>query len=154
MVGADYWLMPTLDTPHAYGAMVSMSLPWLNPEHRAQARAAEQSLRAERYAEQAVAELASLELHQALAGLDAARVSLAILERELLPQAERSLAATESAFSLGQSDMLSLLDAQRSFFQVRLEHDRAYARVLSQLAEVEFASGQELFQSAAAEPTP
>lgn len=154
MVGADYWLMPTEDSPHAYGAMVSMSLPWFNPEHRAQARAAEQSLRADRYAEVSAAQLASLELHQAVAGLAAAKASLAILEHELLPQAEQSLQATESAFSLGQSDMVSWLDAQRSFFEVRLERSRAFARVLSQLAEVEFASGLSLFPNTAREPTP
>ncbi|MDB4991249.1 MAG: uncharacterized protein JWN04_6427 [Myxococcaceae bacterium] len=154
MVGADYWLTPTLSQPNSYGAMVTMSLPWLNPEHRAQARAAEQNVRADRFAAETVQKLASLELHQAVAGLDAARASLEILERDLLPQAQQSLQATESSFSIGQSDLLSLLDALRSFFQVRLEHSRAYARVMSQLADVEFASGVSLFDTNHAEPKP
>jgi outer membrane protein, heavy metal efflux system len=154
MVGVDYWLTPTFSQPNSYGAMVTMSLPWLNPEHRAQARAAEQDLRADRYAADTVQRLASLELHQAVAGLDAARASIEILERDLMPQAERSLQATQSSFSIGQSDLLSLLDSLRSFFQVRLEHRRAYARVLSQLADVEFASGVNLFDQNPPEPQP
>ncbi|MDB4973518.1 MAG: czcC 2 [Myxococcaceae bacterium] len=154
MVGLDYWLTPTLSQPNSYGAMVTMSLPWLNPEHRAQARAADQNVRADRFAAETVQKLASLELHQAVAGLDAAKASLEILERDLLPQAEQSLQATQSSFSIGQSDLLSLLDALRSFFQVRLEHSRAYARVMSQLADVEFASGASLFPTNHAEPQP
>lgn len=154
MVGLDYWLTPTFSQPNSYGAMVTMSLPWLNPEHRAQARAADQNVRADRFAAETVQKLASLELHQAVAGLDAAKASLEILERELLPQAEQSLQATQSSFSIGQSDLLLLLDALRSFFQVRLEHSRAYARVMSQLADVEFASGVNLFDTNAREPKP
>ena len=154
MVGADYWLTPALSQPSSYGAMVTMSLPWLNPEHRAQARAAEQDVRADRYAADTAQKLASLELHQAVAGLAAAKASLEILERELLPQAEQSLQATQSSFSVGQSDLLSLLDSMRSFFQVRLEHSRAYARVMSQLADVEFASGVDLFNTSPPEPQP
>ncbi|MDB4976272.1 MAG: uncharacterized protein JWN48_4613 [Myxococcaceae bacterium] len=154
MVGADYWVSPSLSAPNAYGAMVSMSLPWLNPEHRAEARAADQTARAERHAADTVQTLASLELHQAVAGFDAARASLAIVEHELLPQAEQGLQAIESAFASGQSDLLSLLEAQRSLFELRLERSRAYARVLSQLADVEFASGMSLFDEGATEAQP
>lgn len=154
MVGADYWVSPSLSAPNAYGAMVSMSLPWLNPEHRAEARAADQTARAERHAADTVQTLASLELHQAVAGFDAARASLAIVEHELLPQAEQSLEAIGSAFASGQSDLLSLLEAQRSLFELRLERSRAYARVLSQLADVEFASGMSLFDEGATEAQP
>ena len=41
MVGADYWYMPTQPAHNAYGAMVSMTLPWLNPRHRDEVKAAE-----------------------------------------------------------------------------------------------------------------
>ena len=30
MAGVDYWFMPTAPDPHAYGAMLEVSLPWLN----------------------------------------------------------------------------------------------------------------------------
>ena len=154
MVGADYWLMPTMEEAHAYGAMVSMSLPWLNPERRAEARAAQHNVRADQYAAEAVQRLASFELHQALAGLEAAKASFEILERDLVPQAEKSLEATRSSFAVGQTGLLPLLDARRSYYQVRLDHSRAQARVMSQLAEVEFASGAHLFVSSPSESRP
>jgi cobalt-zinc-cadmium efflux system outer membrane protein len=154
MVGADYWLMPTMDEAHAYGAMVSMSLPWLNPERRAEARAAQHNVRAERYAAEAVQRMASFELHQAAAGLDAAKTSFEVLERDLLPQAERSLDATRSSFAVGQTGLLAVLDALRSYYQVRLDHSRARARVMTQLAEVEFASGSKVFAAPSSEPLP
>jgi outer membrane protein TolC len=151
MVGADYWLMPTLDSPHAYGAMVAMSLPWLNPGRAADVRAAEETLHADRSAAENMLRLTSFELYEAIAKLEAATTSLDIIERDLLAQATQSLEAAQSSFAVGQSDLLSLLDAQRSYFQVRVEHTRAMTRVRTQLAELEFASGARLFQPPVAE---
>lgn len=154
MVGADYWLMPMLDSPHAYGAMVAMSLPWLNPARRAEVRAAEASVRADHHAAAAAEDVARFEQHQAVAGLRAALQSLEILEKHVLPQADKSLQAQRSAFAVGQSDLLGFLEALGSLFQVRLEHSRAVARVMSQLAEVEFASGAHVFDSISSEARP
>jgi outer membrane protein TolC len=154
MFGADYWLMPTLDDPHAYGAMLTMSLPWLNPGHRAEVREAQQLLAAERSAARAVDSSSAYELRAAAAGLQAARTSLEIIEEQLLPQSQQSLEAAQAAFSVGRGDMLGLLDALRSYYQVRLEHSRARARALSQLAELEFASGAALVRESAGEQRP
>src|SRR5262249_24181752 len=49
-VGVDYWLLPTADDKHAYGAMLMINLPWLNPAHRERVRAREHEVAAERWA--------------------------------------------------------------------------------------------------------
>lgn len=145
MAGLDYWLMPMQDAPHAYGAMVAMSLPWLNPAHRAEVRAAEASARADRSAAQAAEDVARYEVYEATAGLKAAAESLRIIEEQVMPQTEKSLQAARSAFAVGQGDVPGLLDAMRALYGARLEQIRASERVLSQLAELEFASGAPLF---------
>jgi outer membrane protein TolC len=86
--------------------------------------------------------------------LEAANASLTVIEQTLLPQAEQSLEATKSAFRDAQTNLLSLLDSLRSYFQIRLEHSRAVARVMAQLASVEFASGASILSAAATEKTP
>jgi cobalt-zinc-cadmium efflux system outer membrane protein len=154
MVGADYWLMPTQDMPHAYGAMVSMSLPWLNPGRRADVREAEQLVAAERHAARATENVTAFELHDASTRLEAANASLEVIEGSVLPQAEKSLDSTKAAFGVGQASLLSLLDALRSYFQIRLEHSRAVSRVMAQLAAVEFASGTPLLNRTTMEKQP
>ncbi len=144
MVGADYWLMPQHDTPHAYGAMLTMSLPWFSAGRRADVREAEQLVGAQRQAARAVETATRFELHDALARLEAAQRSLTQIEGGVLPQAEQSLAATRSAFALGRTSLLALLDALRAYFQIRLEHSRAASRVMAQRAQVEFAAGSAL----------
>jgi outer membrane protein TolC len=151
MLGADYWLMPMQAAPHAYGAMVAMSLPWLSSGHRADVREAEQLVAAERFAAQSLETLTVFELHDALARLEAASASLELIEASVLPQANNSLESTKAAFALGQASLLSLLDSQRAYFQIRLEHSRALSRVMAQLAMVEFASGSALLSASATE---
>jgi outer membrane protein, heavy metal efflux system len=140
-VGLDYWYMPLAATQHAYGAMLSMSLPWLNPRHRATLRAAEHELTAERQQLAATSRQARYELHDAAARLQAASESLQIIERELLPQAERSLESARAQFGVGRGNLLSLLDTLRSYFGIRLQHARAQARLSSTRAELELAAG-------------
>lgn len=151
MVGADYWLMPTQDAPHAYGAMVAMSLPWFSAGHRADVREAEQLVAADRHAAEAVATVTAFELHDAITRLEAANASLDVIEGSVLPQAEKSLESTKGAFGVGQASLLSLLDALRSYFQIRLEHSRAVSRVMAQLASLEFASGAPILSSQVSE---
>jgi cobalt-zinc-cadmium efflux system outer membrane protein len=141
MVGADYWYMPLADTQHAYGAMLSMSLPWLNPRNRAAVRAAELGLAAERGKLEAASQKARYELHDAAARLEAVSESLRIIEQELLPQAERSLETARAMFGVGRGNLFTLLDTLRAYFGVRLQHARAQARVSSARAELELAAG-------------
>ena len=141
MVGVDYWYMPTMDVHQAYGAMVAINLPWLSGRHRDEEREAEQSVKAEQHALESTKNAVRYELHDAAARLESARQSFTIIDQELLAQARRSLEATESAYAAGQGDAGGLLDALRSYLQVRIERVRALAELASSQADLERAAG-------------
>ena len=145
MVGADYWYQPTAAAPtpaHAYAAMVAITLPWLNPAHREDARAAEHALAADRRALESVRNTTQFQLRDAVAKLEAARYSFRIIDHDLLPQAIQSFESARAAYSSNAAgDALGLIDALRSLLQVRLDRARAVARMHASLADVERAAG-------------
>jgi cobalt-zinc-cadmium efflux system outer membrane protein len=141
MVGADYWYMPMLATPHAYGAMVSMSLPWLNPRHREEVKAAERTTAAERSALRAQRATARFQLRDADAKLRAARETLTLLHDRVLADARRSFEAAQAQFQSGQGDVTPVLEGARSYLQVRIDEVRALADLESSRADYARAAG-------------
>lgn len=142
MVGVDYWYMPTFpDFHHAYGAMVGINLPWLSGRHRDEEREAEQTVAAERHALESTKNTVRYELRDAAARVDSARQSFTIIDQDLLAQAKRSLDATQAAYAAGQGDAVGLLDALRSYLQVRIERVRALAELASSQTDLERAAG-------------
>jgi len=98
MVGADYWYQPTSAVQHAYAAMVSINLPWLNARHGDEVREAEHALAADVRAFESARNAALYEVRDAFARLTAARQSFRIINGELLPQARQSFEAAQAAF--------------------------------------------------------
>lgn len=141
MVGADYWYMPTMPDQHAYGAMVSMSLPWLNPGRRDEVKAAERSSAADRSALRAQQAAARFQLRDADAKLRAARETLALIHDRVLADARRSFEAAQASFQTGQGDVTPVLDAARNYLQVRVEEVRALADLDSSRADYARAAG-------------
>jgi outer membrane protein TolC len=142
MVGLDYWYMPMgMDVRHAYGAMVGINLPWLSGRRSDEREEAEATLRAEQHALESTRNVVRYELTDASARLDSARQSFTIIDQELLAQARRSLEATQAAYAAGQGDAIGVLDALRSYLQVRIERVRALAEVASSQADLERAAG-------------
>ncbi len=141
MVGVQYMYMPPVAEPHHYGVMLSMSLPWFNPRYGEEARAAEAQVSAERSALSNTRLVARYELFRAVERLKAARESLTIIERDLLPQAQQSFESAEAVYRGGQGDSLALLDALQSLLDVRVERERSLTRVETALADVERAIG-------------
>jgi len=142
MVGLDYWYMPTFpDFHHAYGAMVAINLPWLSGRHAAEKREAEETVLAERHALESTKNTVRYQLRDAAARVDSARQSFTIIDQDLLAQAKRSLEATQAAYATGQGDAIGLLDALRSYLQVRIERVRALAELASSEADLERAAG-------------
>jgi cobalt-zinc-cadmium efflux system outer membrane protein len=143
MVGLDYWYMPTFpsDMRHAYSAMVAVTLPWLSGRHRAEQREAEESLLADRHALEATQNTVRYELREAAARVDSARQSFSIIDQDVLAQAKRSLEATQAAYAVGQGDAVGLLDALRSYLQVRIERVRALAELAVSETDLERAAG-------------
>jgi cobalt-zinc-cadmium efflux system outer membrane protein len=142
MVGLDYWYMPmAVDVRHAYGAMVALNLPWLSGGRRDREKEAEQNLRAEQHALESTRNAVRYELRDAAARVDSARQSFTIIDQELLAQARRSLEITQAAYASGQGDAVALLDALRSYLEIRIERVRALADLASSQADLERAAG-------------
>ncbi len=142
MVGLDYWYEPNgMETHHAYGAMVQMNLPWLSKRRSEEERAAELTVQAEQNALESTRNAVRYELRDAAARLESARQSFTIIDQDLLAQAKRSLDATQAAYATGGSDAIAVLDALRSYLQVRIERVRALAELASSQADLERAAG-------------
>ena len=142
MVGLDYWYMPMFpDFQHAYGAMVAINLPWLSGRRRDEEREAEQTVQAERHALESTKNTVRYELRDAAARVESARQSFTIIDQDLLAQAKRSLDATQAAYAAGQGDAVGLLDALRSYLQVRIERVQALAELASSQTDLERAAG-------------
>ena len=147
MIGLNYMYAPKAPadmTQNGYGAMVSFNLPWINPKRWEDVSEAEHTLAADRHTVESQRNLALYQLRDALAKLEAARQSLSIIDRELLPQSMQSFESSRSAFSSGQGDAIGLVDAFRSYLAVRIDRARALARVQSSLADLDRAAGLEL----------
>jgi outer membrane protein TolC len=142
MVGLDYWYMPTFpDFQHAYGAMVAINLPWLSGRRRDEERAAEETVIAERHALEAARNAVRYELRDAAARVDSAKQAFTIVDQDLLAQAKRSLDATQAEYTAGRGDATAILDALRSYLQVRIERVRTLAELASSQADLERAAG-------------
>jgi cobalt-zinc-cadmium efflux system outer membrane protein len=152
MVGADYWYMPTLETRHGYGAMLSMSLPWLNPRRGDDVVAAERTRAAERSALDAQRAAAAYELHDADARLRAAREVLTLLHGRVLAEARRSYESAEAQYRAGRGGVGPVLAAARSYLQVRVDEVRTEADLEASRADYARAAGLPAAGVAAATP--
>jgi cobalt-zinc-cadmium efflux system outer membrane protein len=62
----------------------------------------------------------------------------------LVPKAEELVGASETAYSAGTIDFLSLIDAEQTLLKFRLERERARANQRQRLVELEMLVGAEL----------
>lgn len=68
---------------------------------------------------------------------------LALYDRILVPKSHELVGASETAYSAGTIDFLSLIDAQRTLLRFGLERERARANQRQRLAELEMLVGAE-----------
>ncbi len=126
-----------LEDPGRNLAVIGVALP-LPLFHRNQAAEHEAQRRADRARDEAAATALQLEV-EALrhAGkLASARREADMLEREVLPAAQRNHDAAVRGFELGKFGSLEVLDAQRTYFQARMQHLRALAEAHGAAAEL------------------
>ena len=150
MVGLQYMYAPMAKEPHAYGAMLGVSLPWLTSRYDDRVRAAEAALAAERSARSSIQNATDYELFEATGRMRASRESLIIIERDLLPQAQQSFDAAQALYRSGQGDSMAMLDALRTWLQIRIERERSLAQLEMAIADVERAAGSSLKEALAA----
>ena len=77
------------------------------------------------------------------------RDALRLLRDRLIPQAQTTIASTQSAYTVGQVDFLDLLDAERALFELRLAEADAQARYLMAAAHLARALGLPSFTALA-----
>lgn len=118
--------------------MAGVTLPWLWGRSGSDEREAERLLAADRAALESARRLARFQVRDAKTRLDAARDSYDILDGQVVPQWRQ---AAQAAFAAGGADALSVLDANRSYLQVRLGRGRALARLHAALADLQRAAG-------------
>ena len=141
-VGADYMYMPLMEDAHAYGAMLMLNIPWLSPARGDAVRAAQASLAADRHALTSVRNVIRYEVRDARARHTAARSTLAILDADLMPQAKRNFDAVYASYAAGQGDAIGLVDALRSYLDVRLDRIRALVHLTNTAADLARATGE------------
>lgn len=69
--------------------------------------------------------------------LTAAHAEVKVLREDVLPSAETAYEAMREGYRLGKFDLISVLDAQRTFFNARLQYIEALEDYRSAVAEVE-----------------
>jgi cobalt-zinc-cadmium efflux system outer membrane protein len=148
MVGVDYWFMPLMDEQHAYGAMVSINLPWLNPKRREEVRVAERATAADERALESARITVRYEVADAYARYEAARTAYLIIRNNLIPAAQQSFEAAQAGFATGSGDALALLDALQSLLQIRLDEVRTLIALKSAIVDLERAVGTDLDEAA------
>jgi outer membrane protein TolC len=70
----------------------------------------------------------------------------------LIPKAEELVGASETAYSAGTIDFLSLIDAEQTLLRFRLQYERALTDRNQRLAELEMLAGVSLAQAVPARP--
>jgi outer membrane protein TolC len=140
MVGADYGYMP-MEERHTYTLMLGVPLPWLSGARRDAVAAADRSLAAARHALASARDEARYAVREAAARVDAAREALEILDRDLVPQAQRSAEQAETDLGTGRGDAMSVLEAFHTLLSVRLERSRALLALEEASADLDRAAG-------------
>lgn len=128
----------------SYGLMLELNLPLQLDARRAQEREAEAMLGAARSRAEAAAHQLLGELAGHLAAFGGARRTEALVESQLLPQAEASLRSALAAYENGRVDFATLLDAQRQIRKARSDLLKAQVEAQVRLAEVERIVGEDL----------
>ncbi len=143
MVGVDYWYMPTFaEFHHAYGAMVGdqPALALGAPARRGARSRGDASppngTRSNRRETRSATSCATPPRASTRR-----EQSFTIIDQDLLVQARRSLDATQAEYAAGHGDAAAILDALRSYLQVRIERVRALAELASSQADLERAAG-------------
>ncbi len=123
-------------------ATLSINLPlWWNA-YRAGEREKRARLREARRTVEDRSRALESELELAIYNLKDAGRKIDLYGDSLIPQARESLEATRASFRTGDADILTLLDAERTLLEFRLERERAVANHLKSVARVEMLVGR------------
>ena len=142
MVGFDYMLMPGF--PDAYSVMLQIGLPWFSSRRAAEADRAAAEAQQARNAAAAVANAARYERVEARARAQAAKAQLAVIEDDVVPRADRTLQALRASYASGDTDLVTLIDAESALLDARLGAVRQHAALADATADLRRALGFDL----------
>ena len=124
--------------------MVEVTIPLQQDTRRAQEQEAQAMLDAARSRREAATNQVLADLYENLAGLDAARRTLALTTDSLLPQSELTFRSALAGYESGKVDFATLLDAQRQIRQAKLNQVKAGVAAQMRLADIERIVGEDL----------
>jgi cobalt-zinc-cadmium efflux system outer membrane protein len=133
------------------GPRATVEVPLFDP-NRAQVSRAEFRLAQRRKEQEALVAEVRQEVRAAVDKASIAAKAAAYTEEELVPQAERSAALAGRAYELGDTILLTLLEAQRSLLEARRAGIEGLLEAARARIELERALGAPLDALAAAEP--
>ncbi len=148
MVGLGYWYQPQGAFQHTYSGMLTLTIPffWTKAKHDKEVEEASAQIARTEASYRAMKNRALFEVRENLVTLEAAKKSVSLYRTGLIPQAELSLKAAESAYQTGRLEFTGLLEAERALRQVRLGYYRALVALEQSLADLERAVGRDIAQ--------
>lgn len=125
-------------------ASLSLSIPLWSSKNKAAVREAKfRQLTAQQHKKQALNQLTS-QVQMALYELGDAARKIDLYNQTLLPKANESMKATETAFRAGTSNFTDLIDAQRVLLEFELARERALTDYEQSVAKIEKLTGTTL----------
>ena len=124
--------------------MFSMNLPLWRKSYRAAELQAEANMRRARQRKTQTENTIIAHAERAVYDFDDSARKIKLYGDILIPKAEELLNVSETAYKGGTLDFLSLIDAQRTFLEYELNHERAVTDNLQSLAQLEMLAGAEL----------
>ena len=128
---------------------VELNLPIWRRSYRAGEQQSRAAARRARYEESQLENDLIERAERALYEFDDSGRKLRLYEEVLVPKAEELVGASETAYTVGTIDFLSLIDAQQTLLQYRLQRERVYTNCWQRLAELEMLAGTEFPQAGA-----
>ena len=126
---------------NAVSLTAGITIPLWRNKYDAEVREASESLLAERSSYANVQNEMEFSIRDQVVRIEITGDQIRLFEDALIPQAEETLRATESAYETGQLGVLDLLDSERVLLNVRIVNSRYYSDLLNALANLERAVG-------------
>lgn len=139
MVGLEYRQLPEEDDMAMF--MVGLEIPFWIGKTRAGIRESGHQIAAGQAALESAKRETQNEIHDAWYRAQAARQTLDLYEKELLPQAEQRFTASEAGYRAGQVDFMELLESERFLLNARLMRAMAEGDAGMRQARLDWAAG-------------
>ncbi|MDP2652841.1 MAG: TolC family protein [Candidatus Omnitrophota bacterium] len=131
--GRDAWMIP-----------LKVTIPLWRNRINAATREARENLRANEARLALNGNLADYEIKNAYYQLTASLQVVDLYETALLPQAELAFRSDQAGYESGRTDVLNLIDSERSYLNARMAYAQALADSVKNLAAIERAVGVDL----------